>query len=114
MFIELKDKSIKRLSPVKAIKAKCLDCSGASKKEVRECIIQDCPLYPFRLGKNPNRKLKKNSVSTTEKKSIGKVEHKAVLETSLFEKWELRRKFLRKKRISGVVTDKNYCNNFLF
>lgn len=44
------------LSPVKAIKKHCLDCSGGSKKEVRECIIQDCPLYPFRLGKNPNRK----------------------------------------------------------
>lgn len=97
MFIELKDKTTKRLSPVKAIKIKCLDCSGGVKKEVRECIIQDCPLYTFRLGKNPNRKglrlktspsqeLKKNSVSTTEKKSIGKVEHKAVLETSLFEK----------------------------
>ncbi|MEW6195601.1 MAG: hypothetical protein AB1521_10650 [Bacteroidota bacterium] len=85
-FIELKDKTTKRLSPVKAIKAKCLDCSGGSKKEVRECIIQDCPLYTFRLGKNPNRKLKKNGFSTTEKKSIGKVEHKAVFETSLFEK----------------------------
>ncbi|HSH66073.1 MAG TPA: hypothetical protein VLB84_09800 [Bacteroidia bacterium] len=80
----MKDKAIKRLSPVKAIKIKCLDCSCGSKKEVRECIIQDCPLYPFRLGKNPNRKLKRNSISTIEKKPIGKVEHKAVLETSLF------------------------------
>lgn len=86
MFIELKDKTTKRLSPVKAIKIKCLDCSGGSKKEVRECIIQDCSLYPFRLGKNPNRKLKRNSVSTIEKKPIGKVEHKAVFDGSLFGK----------------------------
>lgn len=74
------------LTPVKAIKKHCLDCSGGFKKEVRECIIQDCPLYPFRLGKNPNRKGIKNCVSTAEKKQIGKVEHKGVFETTLFEK----------------------------
>lgn len=74
------------LSPVKAIKKYCLDCSGGSKKEVRECIILDCPLYPFRMGKNPNRKGIRNSVSTIEKKQIGKVEHKGVFEGSLFEK----------------------------
>lgn len=43
------------LSPVKSIKKHCFDCSGGSKKEIRGCIILDCPLYPFRLGKNPNR-----------------------------------------------------------
>jgi len=74
------------LSPVKAIKKHCLDCSGGSKKEMRECIIQDCPLYPFRIGKNPNRKGIKNNVSTVEKKQIDIVEHKAVFETSLFGK----------------------------
>ena len=25
-------------------------------KEVRECVMLDCPLYPYRLGKSPNRK----------------------------------------------------------
>jgi len=43
-------------TPVKAIRAKCLDCSAGSFHEVKECVIPDCPLYPFRLGKNPNRK----------------------------------------------------------
>ena len=43
-------------SPVKAIRAKCLECSGGSPKEVRECLISDCALYPFRFGKNPARK----------------------------------------------------------
>ena len=33
----------------KAIKAKCLDCSG-SPKEVTLCHIVNCPLYPFRFG----------------------------------------------------------------
>lgn len=48
--------SEEHLTPVKAIRKKCLDCSGDSHKEVRECIISDCPLHPFRMGKNPNCK----------------------------------------------------------
>jgi len=45
----------KRLSPLRAIREKCIDCSGGSTKEVKLCVIPDCPLYPFRLGKNPSR-----------------------------------------------------------
>lgn len=44
-----------RHSPLKAIQRKCLDCSGASKSEVRNCPFNDCALHPFRQGKNPNR-----------------------------------------------------------
>ena len=43
------------LTPVKAIRAKCIDCCGGSSFEVKECPIKDCSLYPYRLGKNPNR-----------------------------------------------------------
>lgn len=46
----------KRLTPIKAIRAKCMECSGGSFKEVRECHITDCALHPYRLGKNPARK----------------------------------------------------------
>ena len=46
-------------SPLKAVRAKCLDCSGGSAKEVRECDISTCALWPFRFGKNPNRKPRK-------------------------------------------------------
>lgn len=40
------------ISPVliRAIKAKCLDCSGGEKKEIALCGIVECPLYRFRLG----------------------------------------------------------------
>ncbi len=31
-----------------AIRAKCLDCSGGSRSVVEECLINDCPLYPYR------------------------------------------------------------------
>ncbi len=46
---------VKNLTPIKAIRAKCLECSGFQPKEVRECQIDTCPLFPFRMGTNPNR-----------------------------------------------------------
>ncbi|MDM8330471.1 hypothetical protein QUW42_09280 [Desulfovibrio piger] len=52
---ENKDEA-KILTPLRAIRAKCLDCSAGSLKEVRECVMLDCPLYPYRMGKSPNRK----------------------------------------------------------
>lgn len=44
------------MTPLKAIRKKCLDCSGYSAKEVRECVIPDCSLYPYRMGRNPATK----------------------------------------------------------
>lgn len=40
-------------TPIKAIRAKCIDCSGGVPKEVRECPIEDCPIYPYRMGRRP-------------------------------------------------------------
>lgn len=45
------------MTPMKAIRAKCLDCCCGQYKEVELCPCSDCPLYPFRFGKNPNIKL---------------------------------------------------------
>lgn len=42
-------------NPVKAIRAKCLDCCCNSQNEVKLCTTKNCPLYPFRFGKNPYR-----------------------------------------------------------
>lgn len=44
----------KRISPLKAIRLKCLDCSCGSSNEVKLCPASKCPLYPFREGRNPN------------------------------------------------------------
>jgi len=38
----------KLLTQKSAIKYHCLDCSGGSVVEARNCIIPTCPLYPFR------------------------------------------------------------------
>lgn len=45
----------KVLTPLKAIRAKCLDCSAYQPKEVRFCSDRECSLYTYRFGKNPNR-----------------------------------------------------------
>jgi hypothetical protein len=47
---------MKKLTPLKAIRKKCLDCSGGQPSEVKDCIITDCPLLEYRFGKNPRRK----------------------------------------------------------
>lgn len=44
------------LTPLKAIRAKCLDCQGGSPKFVKECKTDKCPLWAYRAGNNPNRK----------------------------------------------------------
>lgn len=43
-------------NPVKAIRAKCLDCCYDNMKEVELCPVTGCAPYPFRFGKNPYRK----------------------------------------------------------
>jgi hypothetical protein len=44
-------------TPVKAIKRYVLDYYGGSKSEVRNCKRVTWCLYPFKDGKNPNRKV---------------------------------------------------------
>ena len=41
------------LSPLKAIRQKCLDCCCWSSREVSLCTTTKCPLYEYRFGKQP-------------------------------------------------------------
>ena len=51
---------MKEVTPMKAIRQKCLDCSGGSNEEVKNCFAKKCPLYQFRFGykldENGNRR----------------------------------------------------------
>ena len=42
-------------NPLKAIRARCLDCCCGNASEVRKCVAIDCPSWPFRMGANPFR-----------------------------------------------------------
>ena len=45
---------MKILTPLKAMRAKCLDCCCDQPKEVELCTCKNnCPLWPYRLGKMP-------------------------------------------------------------
>ena len=43
------------LTPLQAIRQKCLDCCCGYSREVARCPFETCSLYPFRSGKNPRR-----------------------------------------------------------
>lgn len=42
-----------KLTPIKAIRTKCLECSNGQFKEVRLCSVKKCPLYEYRNGHRP-------------------------------------------------------------
>ncbi len=45
----------KRMSPLRALRLRCIDCSGDSAAEVRLCTAVTCPAWSFRMGANPWR-----------------------------------------------------------
>ncbi len=49
------------LTPMKAIRAKCLDCSCGQVKEIRECPVKNCALWPYRMGRRPTKQMKTDS-----------------------------------------------------
>lgn len=55
-------------TPIKAIRAYCVDCSGGSFNEVTLCPVEKCPLYRFRLGTNPN--IKKRELTDDEREKL--------------------------------------------
>jgi hypothetical protein len=42
---------------LKAIRRRCMDCSGGSQVTANACTASDCDLHKFRRGKNPNFKI---------------------------------------------------------
>lgn len=56
-------------NPVKAIRAKCLDCCADQAEEVKLCPVSNCPLHPFRFGKNPFRAKREMSDEQRERMS---------------------------------------------
>lgn len=42
-----------KMTPLKAIRKKCLECSNGSYQEVTLCPIKTCALYAYRSGHRP-------------------------------------------------------------
>lgn len=59
---------MKILTPIKAIRARCLDCCGYSAAEVKLCTAVNRPLYPYRMGHRPKKGNLSDETSQVEKK----------------------------------------------
>ncbi len=46
----------KHRTPLKTIRLKCLDCSCGQPREVRLCPVEQCPLWPYRMGVRPGHR----------------------------------------------------------
>ena len=55
-YITKKGTETKDISVLRAIRLKCLDCSGWVKDDVKNCHLKDCALWIYRFGKNDSRK----------------------------------------------------------
>ena len=68
---------MKEITPMKAIRQKCLDCSCEQLSEVKECSIKNCALYPFRMGykldENGNRRKGKPLSEEAKKKATDRL-----------------------------------------
>ena len=42
-------------TPIKAIRKKCIDCCNGQYKEIKNCTVINCALYPYRMGRRPDR-----------------------------------------------------------
>lgn len=41
-------------SPINAIRSYCLACRDGRNRELRKCVLYQCPVWIFRLGENPS------------------------------------------------------------
>nr|DAZ63935.1 MAG TPA: hypothetical protein [Caudoviricetes sp.] len=60
----------KKLTPIKAIRAKCLDCCCGNSNEVKLCTVERCALWPYREGHNPY--IAKRELTDEQRAEIGK------------------------------------------
>lgn len=44
---------VELMPTMKAVRAKCIDCSGGNAAEARKCTAVRCPLWPMRMGRFP-------------------------------------------------------------
>jgi len=42
------NKAIEGRSRTAAIRAKCLDCTNWQRVEIADCLVETCPLFPYR------------------------------------------------------------------
>ena len=72
----------KKRVTVATIRKHCMICTNGSYDAIRECPSTECPLYPFRMGHNPNYKesTKKIKSKLAKKQGLDKLGLKSRIE----------------------------------
>jgi hypothetical protein len=60
------------VTPLKAIRLKCLDCCNGQRDEVLHCQVPGCPLYCWRFGRRPKDQEKAILGRLAKEKPIGR------------------------------------------
>lgn len=60
-----------KLTLMKAIRKKCLECSCGSSTEVKECPVIKCPLWTYRSGHRPKTDILSTEEEETENTQQG-------------------------------------------
>lgn len=73
---ELERLGHRAISPMKALRLRCLDCCAGSDTEVRKCTARKCPSWPFRMGTSPWRAFKLTTAQRENLQKLAKLRHK--------------------------------------
>ena len=60
-------------NPIKVMRQFCWECMGWNINDIEGCTAPDCPLYPWRKGKNPYRKEKTAKQLSASKRNVKKM-----------------------------------------
>lgn len=63
MLVRIQSKSgheVVNINRRKGIRERCLNCTGWVPKEVKDCVSENCDLYPFRMGTGKQDAKKRN------------------------------------------------------
>lgn len=87
-FVSFKEGSILRnkITPLRMIRKFCIVCMGGNQKAPKGCESKECPLYPFRLGKQPTRQ---GIGKKGQGRGISLAQAKGIKEIKLEGRWKL-------------------------
>lgn len=72
-----------QMSPLSAIRKKCLDCCAEQVSEIRLCEAVKCALWPFRSGQHPYTAAKlKNGLQQVDYPESGAIQTKGPVEAA--------------------------------
>ncbi len=61
-----------RMGPLKALRLRCIDCSGGIGRRGAAAALVSCPAWPFRMGENPWRAPASDTASAAHDANLGR------------------------------------------